>query len=121
MYQGNKTLTINNGTAVTAEAFQLPQDQALVGIAMPAAWTAAVLTFSVSYDAGATWSEVVKADGTAYTLTVAAAQTVMVPFYDLLGIPYWALLRVRSGTLGTPVNQAAARTLTLILHGEPSR
>jgi hypothetical protein len=79
---------------------------------MPAAWTAAALTFQVSDDAGATWKELLDDTGTAITITgPAAGNRLNVATGDFASAIF---LKVRSGTSATPVNQAAARTLTLI-------
>jgi hypothetical protein len=82
----------------------------LVAIVMPGTWTAASLTFQASPD-GVTYYDVY--DGaTERALTVAAS------YYSALAIGDWVGLRwikVRSGATGTPVNQAAERTLTLVI------
>ncbi|NVO13894.1 MAG: hypothetical protein HXX10_07645 [Rhodoplanes sp.] len=82
----------------------------LVGIAMPAAWDAAALTFQVSSDGGGSWQE---AQGAAAVLTYSAAAGQYIAIDPAL----WRgvnMVKIRSGTLGTPVNQTADRTLTLI-------
>jgi hypothetical protein len=117
LFQGSVKATIANGQSLSGSV-QIPQDQTLVGIFMPAAWTTAALTFQVSLDGEATWREVVKVDGNAYQVVAAAGQMVVVPPADLLGLPGVGVLRVRSGTSGTPVAQGAARDLTLILSGD---
>ena len=117
MYRGTASVSIANGQALSS-SFVLDQSQLISGVFMPAAWTAAVLTLQTSMDNGTTWNEVVKADGTAYQLTVAASQAVMIPPADLIGIPPNALVRLRSGTSGTPVNQGAARSVTVVLSGD---
>lgn len=116
-YQTSIKATIPNGAALS-NAINLPQDTAVVGVVMPAGWTAANLTFQMSPDGGATWREVTKVDGTAYQLTVAGGQFVLVPPADLYGIPYNSQFRVRSGMSGTPVNQAADRVLEIVLSGD---
>ena len=83
----------------------------LVGIHMPASWTAAGLSFQVSPDGGATWNEHYNSAGTETVFTAASGQ------YIALDPTLWRgvfSLKVRSGTLATPVAQAAAATLTLI-------
>ena len=82
----------------------------LVAIDMPASWTAASLTFQASFD-GATYDNMY--DGaTERTLIVAASYYSMLNIGDWLGARY---IKLRSGTSGTPVNQAAARTITLVV------
>lgn len=85
--------------------------QRLARIVMPAAWTAANLSFQVSAD-GVTYNELMQPNGAA-ALVVTAAASVDVPVnrVDWSSIRY---LKVRSGTSGTPVNQGAQRTINLV-------
>ncbi len=86
----------------------------LVGIWMPAVWTAASLTFQVSPDGGTTWCELYNDTGGELTLTVAAGQFIALVTngnYAWRGIN---MLTVRSGTAGAPVNQVAQAIVTLI-------
>lgn len=80
-------------------------------IAVPSPWTTANLTFQASYDGGTTWSDVYK-DGSEYVYTATAGKDNDVDLQRFSSIP---MLKVRSGTSGTPVNQAADRTITLVL------
>ena len=100
-------VTIANSTALSPEVDIGAQQ--LVGIAMPAAWNAAALTFQVSVD-GVTWIELQNASGVE-TYTAAAGQYIAVTLANWRGI---TALKVRSGTAGSPVNQGAGCTLTLI-------
>ncbi len=86
--------------------------KSLVGIAMPAAWDAAGLTFQVSVDDRATWLDLVDTSGTALAATVAAAQFVQIDPTKWKGINN---VKVRSGTAGAPVNQTADRAIILIV------
>jgi hypothetical protein len=101
-------VTIGNGTSLSP-AVPLG-DWTLCGIAMPAGWDAASLTFQVSVDGGTTWLEMI--DGaSALSLTAAAGQYLAFEPFKWLGAN---MLRVRSGTSGSAVNQTADRVLTLI-------
>lgn len=107
-------LTILSGAALS-ETLQL-DGRALVGIFMPAAWTAASLTFQASLD-GTTWANYyIRVDNTTLselTITTPAASVFVAVDPTLFaGVTY---LRIRSGTSGTPVNQGADRVLTTIL------
>jgi hypothetical protein len=82
-------------------------------IIMPAAWTAAGLTFQVSTGDG-TFVDLYDAAGTEYTVAAAASRAVLLPIADFLG---FSRLRIRSGTSGAPVNQGDARTLKLVMVG----
>lgn len=107
------TVTIANGTSLSAG---VPLgDWTMCGIAMPAAWDAASLTFQVSVDGGTTWLEM--QDGaSAYSLTVAAGQYIAFEPFKWLGANH---IKVRSGTSGVAVNQTADRVLTLITRADP--
>jgi len=83
----------------------------LVGIAMPAAWTAAALTFQVSVDGGVTWNELTTSAGAAVSYTVAAGQFIAVDPTLWRGIN---AIKVRSGTSGSPVNQVSQAALTFV-------
>lgn len=109
------TATIANGAALSG-AINLTKintayDLRLFGIQMPAEWTTANLTFQVSLD-GTTYTNMYLDDGTEYQASVAASSFVVVPIDKFCGVPF---LKIRSGTSGTPVNQAADRFLTLAL------
>jgi YD repeat-containing protein len=89
----------------------------LVGISMPAVWTAAGLTFQITPD-GTTWQELYDGAGNEVTITVAAGLFIIplaIPSYLWRGIN---MLQVRSGTLGSPVNQVAAATINIITRSE---
>ena len=102
------TVTIENGGSLSG-AVDLG-GRKLVAIVMPDTWTAASMTFQASPD-GTNYFNVY--DGpTERALTVAAS------YYSELNISDWIGIRwfkIRSGTAGTPVNQAAARTITLVV------
>lgn len=110
---GNLTtgsVTIANGAslsgAIDLENFRLGR------IIIPAAWTAANLTFQTSPDDG-TYSDLYDAAGYEYTIVVGgASRAIIVPLADFIGIRF---LKIRSGTAGVAVNQAADRVLTLVV------
>lgn len=105
------TVTIANGASLS-DAAELG-GMNLVGILMPASWTAAGLTFQASPD-GSTYGNVFDVTGTEVAVAssgAVAAQYVVIPAGGLDGC---AFVKVRSGTSGSAVNQGAARTVTLI-------
>lgn len=104
---------IANGASLSQaiENIGLGAASALVGIEMPAAWTAANLTFQVSFD-GDTYKDLYDKDGNEVTVTAAASRYIGLIPSLFAGIRH---LKVRSGTSGTPVNQGAARTLRLVV------
>ena len=87
----------------------------IVGILMPPVWTAANITFQVSCDGGATYGNLFDDNGTEIAIASPAVNNFIAlanrPAYVWRGIN---LLKVRSGTSASPVNQAAATTVTLI-------
>ncbi|MDI9847367.1 hypothetical protein QM467_04740 [Rhodoblastus sp. 17X3] len=87
-------------------------DKTLVGIIMPAAWTAAGLTFQVSPDGGATFIEHTNSAGAATNFTVAASQYIAVDPALWRGVNS---LKLRSGTSGAPVNQGALAAIILVV------
>ena len=88
----------------------------LFALIMPAAWTAAVLTFSGSYD-GTTFNPLYNDSGTEISFTVSTSRFVVVT--DPSRFFAVKKLKVRSGPVALPVNQAAARTINLIVLQEP--
>ena len=100
-------VTISNGTALSA-AVALG-DGTLCGIAMPAGWDAAGLSFQVSVDGGTTWLEM-QSSSAAISYTAAAGQYIAVDPAIWRGVNH---VKVRSGTLASPVNQGADRNLFL--------
>jgi len=87
----------------------------LVGIFMPAVWTAAGLTFQSSPDGGTTWGEVQDGTGNALALTVTPGIFVPIDPAKWSAINHW---KFRSGTLAAPVAQTATATLLAIVNSE---
>ena len=102
------TVTIANGGSVSGAAPAASLH--LVGIQMPAAWTAAALTFQGSAD-GVTFNDAYDNNGAEINVQAAASRYIAIPPTLLARVP---ALYVRSGTTGTPVAQGGARVLTLI-------
>ena len=111
-------VVIANGASLSG-AVDL-QGYILTGIVMPAAWTAASLTFAgapsneQSGEAG-TFVPIYDDAGTEYTVSADTSRVLQIDPVKLAGVRW---LKVRSGTSGTPVNQDAARTLYLILRND---
>jgi hypothetical protein len=84
----------------------------LFGIVMPAAWTAANLTFLISPDGGVSWNSLFDSNGVELTAAAAASRCITL---DPAMLPAAQWLQIRSGTSTTPVTQGADRVLTLIL------
>jgi hypothetical protein len=85
------------------------------GLYMPATWTAAVVTFSVSLD-GVTYYKANNSSGEVSRTVVASDYMALDPA-DFYGINF---IKIRSGTAASAVAQGADRTLILMC-GVPSR
>lgn len=87
----------------------------IVGFLYPTSWTAADITFQVSPD-GVTYGDLLSDAGVEVKKPVTAGKFIGVSLPELSGARY---LKVRSGTSGTPVNQAAERTISIVLTANP--
>jgi hypothetical protein len=108
-----RTVTITSGGTL-ASAVSI-DGLAVVGIITPTAWTAAAITFDVSYD-GVTYVPFWKDDGEvdipSAQISTSAARFFALNPADWVGLNY---VKVRSGIKGTEVAQGAARALTLVV------
>ncbi len=84
-------------------------------IQLPAAWTAAPLTFQSSED-GVTFNDLYDSSGE-FSLSTAATGTSRVVSIPT-ALPVLNYVKVRSGSSASAVNQAAARTVNLICEPE---
>lgn len=100
--------TIANGASLSG-AVNLG-GEALIRLQMPAAWTAAKITFQVSDD-DVTYRNIVKEDGSEYELTVAASTEIILIWTNFIGVKY---MKIRSGTAAAAVNQGASRDIGLV-------
>ncbi len=82
-----------------------------VAIQMPAAWTAANLTFLAGRDEN-NMNDLYDSAGTEVAVTAAASRYIVL---DPQTFHAMRFLRIRSGTAATPVTQTAARTLYLVV------
>lgn len=104
-----RSATIANGESLSG-ALDLG-GQRLLGLFMPAAWTAADLTFQVSQD-GATWADLYDETGAEITVDAAASRAIVFSNPALfLGVKH---LKIRSGTTGAAVAQGAERVIVTI-------
>lgn len=103
--QQGENISIANGASLSS-AIDLDEN-GIVALQMPSAWTAANLTFQGSYD-GVTFADVYDSAGTELSVTAAASRYIVLTPATFAGLRH---LKVRSGTTGTPVNQGAARTI----------
>jgi len=110
-FRQTTTTTIANGASQSAAIDLTDRGRLLLCIQMPAAWTAANITFLASND-GVTYGPVYDQYLELTVYNVAALAYLAVPYWKFMGMRY---LKIRSGTAGTPVNQGAGRTLTLVI------
>jgi hypothetical protein len=112
-----KKVTIANGTSLSDEVDM--SGLQLVAIQMPSGWTTANLTFQagviVSQDGKntITYGNVLDDGGTEVVVTAAASGFITIRPTVAAALRGIKFLKVRSGTSATPVNQAAARIITL--------
>lgn len=85
-------------------------EKVAVGILMPDSWDAANLTFQGSVD-GIAFSNIYDSSGTELTVTAALGRYILLDPSAFVGLTQ---IKVRSGTSGVAVNQAAARALTIV-------
>jgi len=109
-----KTVVIASGEALSGVvglrgAYSPLGRYQLVGLQFPSSWTTADVTFSVSAD-GSTFVPLYW-NGNEYTVGAAASTAVSIEPSALAG---WPFVKVRSGTSGTPVNQAAERSIEVL-------
>jgi hypothetical protein len=107
--QGWFDMTITGGESLT-QSVAIGKACVPIGINMPAAWTAASITFRASASS-ATPQSLYDSFGTEVTVTAAASTYITLDPAQFLGI---RVLQLRSGTAASAVNQAAARTLRVV-------
>jgi len=98
--------TITNGTSVSNK-LQL-NGLHLDGIILPAAWTAAGLSFLGCETLAGTFLPLVDALGNEITLTIVAGRHILMPMSMIRGVNF---LQLQSGTSAAPVNQGADRAI----------
>mgnify|MGYP001568095056 FL=1 len=111
--KATKTVTISTATDGQSAEVDLKGFE-LEAIQMPAAWTAAAITFLGSDVAAGTFNDVYDSGGTELNLTVAAARMIGLTEAHRAVLKALRFIKIRSGTSGTPVVQAASRTLILV-------
>lgn len=111
-------VTITSGQALS-NVIGVGADR-IVGIVMPAGWDAANITIQAVVNQTSdnppvqTFGEVVDTAGTEIVVATAPAAGEYVALADTMALLALGQVRLRSGTVGAPVNQTATRTLFLI-------
>jgi hypothetical protein len=107
-----KTATIA-GSAAVSDAIELGGG-ILSALIMPGTWTAADITIQASVD-GTNYYDVFDPQGTQVSITATASKFIPLSAGDNFSMPFIKLRSATIGTLGTPVNQAAERVITLVI------
>lgn len=107
-----KTVTIASGASLSDEVDL--EGYRIASIFMPATWTTANLTFAASNATGGTFNAFYDDTGTEVGVTAADSRTIGIDTVAgaLASVRY---LKVRSGTVGTAVNQGDERSIIFIL------
>jgi hypothetical protein len=115
MSRSTVTATIASGQALSG-AIELNEHAAhrLLALVMPAAWTTANLTFQAAATLDGTYQNLHNDEGTEVSVTAAASRVIAID-KAVASLAPLRFLKIRSGTGATPVNQAADRTLTLLV------
>jgi len=103
-------VTIGNGQAVSNVADLV--DAIPVAVVVPSTWTTADLTFQTSDD-GRAYHDVYDEGGSELTVKATAGAWLIIP--DAYACGFGRYVKVRSGTAASPVNQAAAREVKIIV------
>ena len=104
----NLTATLANAASLS-DAIDL-NGTTMVGYIIPAAWTAADITFQVSVD-GTNFNNLYNQFGNEVKHIVAASRFIVLTPSDMAGVRY---IKFRSGTNITPVAQGAQRLINLV-------
>lgn len=104
---------IASGASLTGTVDLDAGRRTLIGIQMPAAWTAASLTFAVSHN-GTTFVPLYWNGGEYTILAAGGAAASLGVSLEPSAFAGWPFVRVRSGTAASAVNQAAERTLVVL-------
>lgn len=122
MRQRVTEVTIANAASLSGAAIL---DGDIVAIVMPSAWTAANLTFqgaTIVQTTGATpggvtvgtYQDIYDSGGTELAVTAAASRYIVLTPALAAALRGFGAIKIRSGTSGTPVNQGAARTISIV-------
>lgn len=111
-----KTATISTGQALSQELDLLngasdTKHLSIIGVIVPATWTAADIAFQVTDTAGGTYQAVYDSTNTLLEITVTAGRTYALNPTITVGFPY---VKIWSQSGGSGVNQAADRNVILI-------
>ncbi len=111
-YFTSVTVVIALGTSLSAYIDKRGYNK--IAILMPSAWDAAGLSFAGCSTSGGTYVPIYAEDGIELTASASTDRIVTIGINEsvLAPVPH---LKIRSGTVGVPVVQTVARTLTVLL------
>jgi len=108
----NETLSVSIAAGASLSDATNLYGLRLYAIAMPSNWTTANLTFQGSADGGTTWTNMTDAYGNEISVTANVSSFIVLDLSQFSGLQY---LKIRSGSSASPIAQAAARSLQLVL------
>ena len=110
-FRRTEEVVIASGASQSGAIDLTEKGSIMIGIQMPAAWTAAKLTFLGSFD-GTTYGDLYDESGEYQIYSAVAGAFISTSFLSFLGLRY---LKLRSGVTATPVNQGAERTFNIVI------
>jgi len=113
-YIGTKEVAVTILNAASLSAAVELHGADILRINMPAAWTAADLTFQLSDDGGGNWYGNVYWDW-GPEMVIDADVDMSIELSPFVGLHNIDRIKVRSGTAGVPVAQGDDRVITLIV------
>lgn len=114
MARSKSSALVNIANGASLSGAVVLGDKVLIAIIVPAAWTAAALSFQASEDNGATFYDLFDATGTEVSIlsaSVVAGRRISIDPTAYIGVD---CIKVRSGLTAAAVPQGAARTIGLI-------
>lgn len=90
----------------------------LVGVEVPASWTAASLTFQACSTADGTYTDLYDSAGEVAITTMDSSRYISLPSDTFLGVKH---LKLRSGVTATPVAQSGDITINLLVASPSGR
>jgi len=87
-----------------------------IGLVMPAAMDGTSITFAVCDTLGGTYVPLYDDTGVEVTVTHAASRAVSLSTVLASMFP-WKFMKIRTGSVGTPTTQTAARTIKVVTKG----
>lgn len=116
-YPGNlRAISLTIASGASASEMFATQGDAIVGLIMPAAWTAADIAYKDCVTGNpADLHQVTDSGGTPEKCVVAASTNVAFPQGDAIFAPFLQLISVATTDDTTPVAQGGARALVVLL------